>query len=118
MRPKAEREVLREDAARLLDELGGRASAVAASIFPPEVKGQRSTLGDAALATYLHVVMTADSRVRGIKITRRWLVLETNRRLRATIWVRLPHPVREFGAMVDRARPRVPSEIPYEGNQA
>jgi hypothetical protein len=53
-----------------------------------------------------------------IKVTRGWLALETYRRRRATIWVRLPDRVREYTITLDKARLRETSEIPYEGNQA
>jgi hypothetical protein len=118
MRATAERAVLREDAMRLLDELGGTALEVAASLYSFGVKAPSSSAGDYPVARYLHAVVGADSRVRRIKVTRGWLALETYRRRRATIWLRLPDPVREFTVMVDRSRPREASEIPYEGNQA
>ena len=118
MRAKADRAILREDATRLLDELGGTASEVAASLYSLGVKARPSSTGDPVVARYLHAVVGADSRVRRIKVTRRWLALETHQRGQATIWLRLPHPVREFTVMVDIARPREASEIPYEGNQA
>jgi hypothetical protein len=114
----AERAVLREDATRLLDELGRTAVEVAASLYSFGVKAPSSIAGDPPVARYLHAVVGADSRVRRIKVTRGWLALETYRRRRATIWLRLPDPVREFTVMVHRSRPREASEIPYEGNQA
>ena len=115
MRVRAERAVLREDATRLLDELGATALEVAASLYSLGVKACPSSAGDPPVARYLHAVVGADSRVRRMKVTRGWLALETHRRRRATIWVRLPDPVREFTVMLDRARPRETSEIPYEG---
>jgi hypothetical protein len=118
MRAMAERAVLREDATRLLDELGGTASEVAGSLYSLGLNARPSTAGDPPVARYLHAVVGADSRVRRITVTRGWLALETHRRRRATIWLRLPHPVREFTIMVERNRPREASELPYEGNQA
>ena len=118
MRATAERAVLKEDAVRLLDELGGTAGEVAASLYSLGVKVRPSSAGDPPVARYLHAVVGADSRVRRIKVTGGWLALETHRRRRSTIWLRLPDPVREFTIMVDRARPREASEIPYEDNQA
>jgi hypothetical protein len=116
MRATAERAVLRKDATRLLDELGETASEVAASLYSFGVKARPSSAGDHPVARYLHAVVGADSRVRRMKVTRGWLALETHRRRRATIWLRLPDPVRELTIMVDRARTTF--EIPYEGNQA
>jgi hypothetical protein len=107
----AERAALREDATRLLDELGGTASEVAASLYSLGA-------GDPPVASYLLAVVGADTRVRRIKVTREWLALETHGRRRATIRLRLPDPVREFTIMVDSARPREASEIPSEGDQA
>jgi hypothetical protein len=118
MRARAERGVLRENATRLLDELGGTALEVAASLYSFGVNARPSSSGVHPVARYLHAVVGADSRVRRIKVTRGWLALETHRRRRATIWLRLPDPVREFTSMVDRARPREVSEIPHEGDQA
>jgi hypothetical protein len=112
----AERMALREDATWLLDELGETASEVAATLYSLGVKARPSSAGDPLVARYLHAVVGADSRVRRITVTRGWLALETHRKWRATIWLRLPHPVREFTIMVERARPREASEIPYEGN--
>jgi hypothetical protein len=118
MRAMAERTVLREDATRLLDELGGTAIEVAASLYSLGVKARPLSAGDPPVTRYLHAVVGADSRVRRIKVTEGWLALETHRRRRSTIWLRLPDPVREFTIMVDRVRPAEGSEIPYEGNQA
>jgi hypothetical protein len=118
MRARAERAVLREDATRLLDELGATALEVAASLYSYGCKGRPSSGGDHPVARYLHAVVGTDSRVRRIKVTKGWLALETHRGRRATIWLRLPDSVREFTLMVDRARLREASEIPYEGNQA
>jgi hypothetical protein len=46
MRAMAERAVLREDATRLLDELGRSASEVAASLYSVGVKARPSSVGD------------------------------------------------------------------------
>jgi hypothetical protein len=111
----AERAELRQDAVRLLDELGGTTSEVAASLYWLGVKDRHSSAGDPPVARYLHAVVGADSRVKRIKVTRGWLALKTHRRSRATIWLRLPHPVRQFTVSVDRVRPRETPEIPHEG---
>jgi hypothetical protein len=112
MRTMAERAALRKDAVRLLDDLGGSASAVAASLSWFGVQDQHSSAIDTPLTRYLHAVVGADFRVRRIKITRGWLALKTHRRSRATIWLRLPHPVREFTVSVHRVRSRRASLIP------
>jgi hypothetical protein len=118
MRARADRAVLREDATRLLDELGATALEVAASLYSFGVKARPSTAGDHPVARYLHAVVGAHSRVRRIKVTRGWLALETHRRRRPTNWLRLPDPVRELTLTVERARLREASEIPYDGNPA
>ena len=105
MRLFAERAALREDTARLLDELGGTASEVAATLHSMGVRVQPSSGGDSPAATYLHAVLGADTQVKRVRVTKRRLVLKTHRRWRSRIWLRLPQPVREFTLSVDRARP-------------
>ncbi len=92
----AERTALREDAARLLDELGGTASEVATSLHSMGVGVRSSSGDDSPAARYLHAVVGADTRVKRIRLTKRRLVLKTHRRWCSTVWLRLPHPVREF----------------------
>ena len=104
MRLFAERAALREDAARLLDELGGTASEVAVSLHSMGVRVWPSSGGDSPAGRYLHAVLGADTRVKRVKVTKRWLVLKTHRRWRSTIRLRLPQPVREFTILVDAAR--------------
>jgi hypothetical protein len=69
MRAMAERAVPREDASRLLDELGRTASEVAASLYSVGVRARPSGVGDPPVTRYLHAVVEADSRVRRIKVT-------------------------------------------------
>jgi hypothetical protein len=114
----AERAALREDAARLLDELGGTAGDVAVSLYLVGVRARASKADPCSVARYLHAVMGADTRVKRIRVTKRWLAVKTNRRWWSTVRVRLPHPVREFGVSVDRTGPDEPAEVPFEDNQA
>ena len=100
-----ERAALREDAATLLGELGDTVSEVATSLGSLGVQVLPSSAGDSPAARYLHAVVGADDRVKRVTVTRRWLVLKTRRRWWSTIWLRLPHPVREFTISVDAARP-------------
>ena len=104
MRLLAERAALREDAAGLLDELGGTASEVAVSLHSMGIRVWLSSAGDSPAARYLHAVVGADNQVKGVKVTKRSLVLKTHRRWRSTIRLRLPDPVREFTILVDAAR--------------
>ena len=100
MRLFAERAALREDAARLLGELGGTAGEVAMSLWALGVPAGTSSPGDTPTARYLNAVLGADTQVRRVRVTKRWLVLETERRWGATIRLRLPRPVREFTVLV------------------
>jgi hypothetical protein len=118
MRLLAERAALREDAARLLGELGGTASEVAISLCALGVPVRTSSPGDSPAARYLNAVVGADTQVKCVRVTRRWVVMKTQRRLWSTIWLRLPHPVREFTLSIDAVRPNEATEVPYEGNQA
>jgi hypothetical protein len=56
--------------------------------------------------------------VKRVRVTKGWPVLKTYRRLWSTIWLRPPHPVREFSISVDGIRPHEATEVSYEGNQA
>jgi hypothetical protein len=118
MRVLAERAALREDAARLLDELGGTAGDVAVSLYFIGVRARASNADACSVARYLQAVVGADTRVRRLRVTKRWLVLTTPRRWWSTVRVRLPQAVREFTVSVDRIRPDQPAEVPFEDNQA
>ncbi len=72
----AERTALREDAARLLDELGGTVSEVAVSLGSMGIQVRPSGPSGSPAARYLHAVIGADNRVRQIKVNTRWLVLK------------------------------------------
>jgi hypothetical protein len=89
----AERAALREDAARLLDELGGTVSEVAESLGSMGIEVRPCNPKDSAAARYLHAVIGADNRVSRVKVNARWLVLKVRRRWSPAIWVPLPDPV-------------------------
>jgi hypothetical protein len=89
----AERAALREDAARLLDELGSTVHEVEASLGSMGIQVPPSNPQESPAAPYLHAVIGADNRVRQIKVNRRWLVLKTQRRWTPAIWMPLPDPV-------------------------
>jgi hypothetical protein len=118
MRLLAERAALREDAARLLGELGGTASEVAVSLGSMGVRVKPSTAGDSPTARYLNAVVGADTQVKRVTVTKRWLVLKTHRRWGSTIWLRLPDPVRELAVSVDGHRSDRTTQVPHEENQA
>jgi hypothetical protein len=105
MRPRSERAVLREDVATLLSELGGTADEVALSLTSLGVPVEPSHPGDSPVARYLHAVVGADDRVKRITVTKRRLLVKTNRRWWSTIRLRLPCSVRELAMSVDAARP-------------
>jgi len=119
MRLLAQRSALREDAARLLDELGGSVGEVAVSLFSMGIRaGTPSNHRDTPAARYLNAVVGADSRVSRVKVTRRWLALTTHRRWVPRVWVRLPRPVSEFTLLVNRARAKEAAEVAFEDNQS
>jgi hypothetical protein len=118
MRLLAERAALRADAALLLCELGGTAAEVAVSLTAMGVRVWPARPGDSPAARYLHAVVGADTRVTRVKVTKRWLTLKTHRRWWSTIWLRLPHPVREFVAAVEEPPADDTTDVPFEGNQA
>jgi hypothetical protein len=123
MRLLAERAALRENAARLLDELGGTASEVAMSLRSMGLRVGPSDRGDSPAARYLHAVVGPDTQVKRIRVTKRWLVLKTHRRWCSTIRLRLPHPVREFTISILGTRPNQAddmtemTEVPFDGDQ-
>lgn len=96
MRLLTERAALREDAARLLDDLGGTVNEVAESLGSMGVQVRACNNGDSATARYLYAVIGADDRVRHVKVTARWLLLRTHRRWSPAIRVQLPNPVRQL----------------------
>lgn len=117
MRLLSERAALREDAARLLDELGVSSGQVAASLHSMGPRDRRWIMGDFSIASYLHAVVGADCRVKSARVTKRWLVLKTNTRWSSAIWVRLPPGVREFAVSANRSRTDAPCSPPLEGNR-
>jgi hypothetical protein len=96
MRFLAERSALREDAARLLDDLGSTPYEVAVSLHYYIGRGPSGDEDD-PLARYVHAVVGADTRVSRVRVTKRWVALSTRRSWGAMVWLRLPHSVREFG---------------------
>jgi hypothetical protein len=92
----AERAALREDAARLLDELGGTVSEVAVFLGSMGIHVPPSNPNDSPAARYLHAVIGADDRVRQIKVNTRWLIIKTHRRWTPAIWMPIPDPVIRF----------------------
>jgi hypothetical protein len=112
------RAALREDAAALLGELGGTAAEVAVSLTAVGVRVWPANIDDSPLARYLYAVMGPDPRVKRVRVTTRWLALKTHRSWSSTMWLRLPHPVREFVAAVAPTPDDDEREVPSEGNQA
>jgi hypothetical protein len=117
MRLLPERASLREDAASLLDELGGTASEVAATLCSMGLHDGTSSPSHAAVARYVHAVMGSDSRVKQAHVRRTWLVVTTTWRWWPHIWLRIPPPVREFMASADAAGPPGETEVPAGGQR-
>jgi hypothetical protein len=105
MRLLLERAALREHAASLLEELGGTASEVAATLCSMGLHDGTSSASHSAVARYLHAIMGSDNRVKRAHVRNNWLVITTTRRWRPGIWLRLPRPVREFMASADASSP-------------
>jgi hypothetical protein len=102
----------------VLGELGGTAGDVAVSLYLIGVPARASNADACSMARYLHAVIGADTRVKRVRITKRWLALKTGPGWWSTVRVRLPHPVREFSVSVDRTRPHDPTEVPLADNEA
>ena len=94
----AERDALREDATRLLDQLGGTVHEVTMSLGSMGVEVRPSDPDDSPAARYLHAVIGGDNRVKHVKVTPCWLALKTHRRWAPRIWVPLPGPVAQLTA--------------------
>jgi hypothetical protein len=101
---RTERCVLREDAARLLGELGGTVGEVACALYLTGVRVPRAASAPPSTVSYLHAVMGGDPRVSQVTVTKRWLIIRTSRRRRSIVRVPLPRAVRLFTASVDRPR--------------
>lgn len=115
---QSQRSALREDAVRLLDELGASVGEVACSLYLLGAARAGSNSVDPPATRYLHAVVGADSRVQTMTVTKRWLVIRTQRRWRSTIRVRLPRPVRDFTSAVDRVSNREATGYQLEGGEA
>lgn len=113
----SERAALREDAARLLDELGVSPGEVAASVHSMRPQGPRCRAGEFSVSRYVHAVVGADCRVKSARVTKRWLVLKTDAHWWSTIWVQLPPAVREFTESTNRSRADAPRDLPLEDNR-
>ena len=97
MRLLAKRAALSEDAATLLAELGASAAEVAASLRSVGIGSVAArSVSDCPFSRFIHAVVASDPRVEGIRLTNRWLVLETRLPYGSRIWVRLPRPVRDY----------------------
>jgi hypothetical protein len=116
MHLRAERAALRENAATLLYELGGTAHEVGMSLGALGVHMRPSNGSDSPAARYLHAVVGADTRVKQVTVTTRWLKIQTHRK-GATIRLRLPRPVRQFVASLDGARLGEATEIRALGEE-
>lgn len=114
MRVLAERAALREDAACLLGELGGTAREVGLSLFALGQSGPASGSGGSRVASYIYVVVSADTRVKRVRLTGGWLVLKPHQWWSPAIWLRLPRPIREFIASAGGEGPGRPARAPSQ----
>ncbi len=69
MRVQPERAALRDDAACLLGELGGTAREVALSLYAFGLPGRASSPGRSIIASYIYVVVSADTRVKRVRLS-------------------------------------------------
>ena len=111
----ADRLALREDAAALLTELGATPVEVgmslrSAGIEPRDHTEEPSWDGETLVNRFLYAVVGSDRRVTGLRLTERWLVLETGLSRGFRVWVRLPDPVREFELIARASRTDVVAE--------
>lgn len=102
---RSQRAMLRDDAARLLGELGGTAGEVACTLYLVGASAPGTAARQPSAPRYLHAIMGGDPRVEHVTVTGRSVIIKTHRRWHPTIRVRLPRPVRQFTETVDRPRP-------------
>ena len=97
------RSTLREDAGALLSELGSTEAEVSSALICTGVELTART-DEGPLERFLRAVAGADRRVRGLHVTKRWLVLRTPLGLGGRVRVRLPDAVRSFVLQAQRGR--------------
>jgi hypothetical protein len=112
LRVQAERAALRDDAACLLGELGGTAREVALSLYAFGLPGPAWSSGRSIISSYIYVVVSADTRVKRVRLSSRWLVLKPRQWWSPSILLRLPPPIREFIASAGREGPGRPARAP------
>jgi hypothetical protein len=107
----SERAALREDAARLLEELGGTVGEVACSLYVVGIRALSCNFGESPAELYLKAVVGADPRVVATIVTKRSLVMKTASTWSPAVRVSLPRPVRQFVSATNRSRCRFATEI-------
>ena len=113
MRLLAKRAMLFEDAATLLAELGATPAEVDQSLRSVGVAAAERP-GECPLSRFLHAVVGSDFRVKKIRVTNKWMVLETRLRCGSRVWVRLPEPVRNFVVSAQAFPPDDTEETRFE----
>jgi hypothetical protein len=106
VRALAGRAALREDAACLLGELGGTAREVAVSLCVFGLPGLVSRSGEPSVSSYIYVVVSADTRVKRVRLTSGWLVLKQQQWWSPSVRLRLPRPIRELISSAGGDKPR------------
>ena len=115
MKRMSERTSVRRQAHALLDSLGSTPADVAGSLAGLGVRGVPANSRTCAVAVYLDAVVTADPRVRGVKVCKSEVLVERNGWWRRSVVVTLPTAVRQFVTAFDArqfpvlVRPVVPS---------
>ncbi|MCK4177500.1 hypothetical protein [Aciditerrimonas ferrireducens] len=121
VRRSSERTVVRQQTAALLHSLGATPGEVAASLAAAGVRGVPANSRECAVAVYLGAVVSADPRVRGVKVCKSEVLVERSGWWRRSVVVPLPSAVRQFIAAFDArsypelVRPGLPAGIPPMG---
>ena len=83
------------------------------SLFAHSGSGARASgSGEPSVASYIYVVVSADTRVKRVRLTSGWLVLKPHQWWSPSIWLRLPRPIREFIASAGGEGPGRPARAP------
>jgi hypothetical protein len=98
---RSERATVRRQTEALLSELGDSPAKVATALASAGVRGVPANSRECAVAVYLGAVVSADSRVRGVKVCKSEVLVERTGWWRRSVVVPLPSAVRQFIAAFD-----------------
>lgn len=106
MKRRSERATVRHQVEELLGGLGDSPGKVAGSLHDAGVRGVPANSRECAVAVYLGAVVSADARIRGVKVCKSEVLVERVGWWRRSVVVPLPMAVRQFIAAFDsRAYP-------------